>query len=188
MRTILILITILISSLVINAQSGTPSPMATPVSFKPCTAKAVDIPAIRGLKLGMETKELEMLLNNASPHIALAISGFLYPFQFKDHEQYKGIQRVGYDFYKEKLSAFTIIYNDGIDWKNTREFAMSVATNLHLPTESYLGPISSPGMSCSDFFLLVQDKKITIRDTVADKNADETEKAEAERKKKAFKP
>ena len=154
-----------------------------------CRVPLKDSPVIRGLRLTMPEKDF---LNAVGWQNTKTISsGYLIQGLSKT-EKFQHIDSIRAKIFDKKIYEFTFDYDDGVKWKDAKEFAQNLSENLNLPFVSWrFDSVNWTGkMICDDFQISIDyyDNSITLLDLLADqKIADENEKKESD-KKKGFKP
>jgi hypothetical protein len=136
-----------------------------------CTVPLAKSPAVRGkIRLGMTRAEYDVALITAT-----------------------GVSIGSPTFFEDRLIAFAVHYDESVKWDDRSEFAYVVADEFKLPpaawrTNGQRGLV----MFCDGWLMLAESNHLELRDEVTIrrmvKSAADTEKADAEEKKKAFKP
>ena len=101
----------------------------------PCKLSMSESPEIRGLKLGLTTKEFESKFPNAKLpdadeagdrifHVASS-----YPYGM----ELGGTRGVVLEFFDDKLVEFEITYDDSVRWLKVGDFVDAISSTLNLP-------------------------------------------------------
>ena len=181
-----------LNGLLPNSVLGACRQIRTPTGYQPefgkptaCSAKLDESPVIREvIKLGMPK---ETFVKYFDPEM------FYIP-RFEPGSRFSGIRSIAPTFYEDELLSLRVRYEPGVDWDGDAEFAFVIATEFKLPVPAWRsrGSISGFAMTCGGFTMLASENEIEVRDDIASKRRAkidaETRAAEADRKKKAFKP
>lgn len=150
-------------------------------------------PEIRGLKLGMEMQDVHALMTEKALEIARMMGDFstlhnASIYHFRDHDRFKGIRSVGFNFYEKKLSELRVSYEPEIKWASDYEFVLAVGRNLQLPSYAWQIQRGDFVMPCDGFRIEIARDTVTLRDAIAEKAEADAVKLAEEAKKKTFKP
>ena len=106
-----------------------------------CTLKLDQAPEIRGLRLGMEIKQVLSYLPSLTiePADEFGFSHASFSFQIADEElkrlkfDNKGISNISFNFLDGKLSYIGVSYNDTVKWDSLDEYVSKLNESFHLP-------------------------------------------------------
>lgn len=150
-------------------------------------------PEIRGLRLGMEKQEIQVLMTDKMIELARMTEDSLAlrtasNYSFRDRERFKGIWSLRFDYHDGKLSELEVQYERDVKWASDYEFVQVVGSNFGLPNDAWQMHAGEYVMPCDGFRIVVTLDKITLRDTIAEKAELKATKMAEEAKKKAFRP
>lgn len=151
-----------------------------------CSTTANQLPAVRGMKLQMSKDDFRRLLIPAAPKVMDL--NLLFGHHFSNSAALEGVSMVRTEFFNGHLSYIELSYNNSIRWESDREFAETIGESLKLPTSGWKKGLSGYKIQCADFSVLARTNHVTLTDDRASKAQEDNEKAEAEKKKRAFKP
>lgn len=167
---------------------------------KTCTLKLSQAPEIRGLRLGMEIKQVLSLLPqlDIKPADEFGYSHTNFSFyQMTDEElkrlkfDGKGISSIGLDFLDGKLISLMVMYADTVRWASLDEFASKLNASFNLP-----GVWQSNGfdksLTCDGFeiraSLAGNTGSLFLFDITSERTLVKRKAEKEEKKKQAFRP
>jgi hypothetical protein len=184
------------------------------ISQSRCSLKEADSPSVRGLRLGMSTKELLALVPGIAKRWANEpkkvrearekamdpTSGEPFPLGFEPATdgakgQFANVDSVSLVLYKGRVTDFTVVYV-GVVWNTVDEWLAKVSESLRLPgpQEWVIGPSETPNkvLKCSGIEIEAAinsgGSSITIRNTEYLKGLEERANTGEEKKRRDFKP
>ena len=155
-----------------------------------CNLKLKDLPAVRGLRLGMPKadvqKEYPLMTITPDP---VKSSGIALGYQISNPDYQENIDRITVIFRNNMVFSILLTYSDLISWDSTEEFADKISKSLGLPKAA---PRNRAGgiyysVNCADFAVrtrITSDKFPTLFLT---RDPDEIWET-TQQKKDAFKP
>lgn len=150
-----------------------------------CSLQISDLPAIRGMSLGMPKAEMLDLLRPRAREL-VGMAGEVPSSQLINNAE--GIDGIRFNFWDGRLLSFGVSY-DRSDLTDDKEFAAMIADRLHLPQAwKDLGGLTGQVMNCGSFAIKVHVHDLSVDDLEAERRKAQAEKMEIERKRKEFKP
>lgn len=171
-----------------------------------CPLNVSQLPAIRGLRLGMDQSEVLRVFPGSqgdpaikeehSPRHLDAASLQLLP-NYGTPAQFSDVSQLLVTFYHEKLVQFTLVYLEpnqgGVRWRNRDEFISKVAESLQLPGPQAWGPGTDPftnsqTLNCDGFQVHAQIGSLTITNPSYLPDLEARRAAAEEEKRRTFHP
>lgn len=152
----------------------------------PCKLTLDRSPSVRGLSLGMLETDFRRITGATS-----LLDGLTYsPPSGKPG--FENIDRLSFDFYKDRLRRLEVTYDHSVLWRSAQEFATAISEPLKLPKESWaFNPyLDNAEMVCDGFKVIAWPgyRRIELRDTKAEAALLAEIKQKEEDRKKTFKP
>jgi hypothetical protein len=149
---LVLLSTIFISGLF----AQTPPKLAEPPQAEPCRAQLSDLPALRGLRLGMAKadvlKEYPSMKINSDP---IKSGGVVLNHQISNPAYVDNLERITVMFKNDRIFSILFTYTNSIIWDSAQEFADKISASLNLPKAR---PIRADGnvfysVNCGSFMV-----------------------------------
>ena len=167
---------------------------------KACTLKLSQAPEIRGLRLGMEIKQVLSFLPqlDIKPADEFGYSHTSFSFsQMTDEElkrlkfDRKGISYIGLDFLDGKLISLLVAYDDTVRWASLDEFVSKLNASFNLPG-AWQSNDSDKGLTCDGFeiraSLAGNTGSLSLFDITSERALMARKAEKREKQKQAFRP
>lgn len=163
-----------------------------------CEVQLDDLPAVRSLKIGVSRASVSLILPKCGND--LSYTCFYRVESLTGTINRNNLDAIAVNFNEsDSVSSFSIIYDDSIKWKSTREFALSLSDSLGLNPARWQyslnnkkpNPSSEIYFSCTNYYAKVAfvdevRPQLTLSKTKALIAAEE--ERDQQRRKKIFKP
>lgn len=161
--------------------------VSIPAKFVGCRKTIAESPELRGLKLGMAKADFIALLD-PKVRSTFEVIPRAPDYYFLDRVRFAGLSGVSTEFVSDKLSVLKVEYDRDVSWRDDEEFAATVSEKLNLPSKLWTKDFDSLVMDCGDVLIKARQNSVELIDVTALNTKAQSDRREAERKKKEFKP
>jgi hypothetical protein len=168
-----------------------------------CRVNPNQLPAIRGLQLGMSQDQVLRLFPGSADNPDIKAQHAPEHFDqaslqlVPNYIQFPGVNQLLATFYREKLVSFTLQYSEardgGVNWRNVDEFIARLSQSLSIPgpqvwTSGKDMYASYRALQCAGFELLAAPNILIVRDPSYIDDVNRRRIAAAEERRRTFRP